>query len=1155
MKTTRTAMDVRRDRPTDGARRRGSVLIMVVTVIVIMALLGATYLQSVRVQRVAMSQAGGESYIDEVAGSVIQQIGTLLKADLEPSLLDPDDPTSQTLELYDYPWTNPDVTSPIEMIFTSGEQDAIGGIRDDRWLASTAPQFDASGNLTWPKITNLRGYFVGGNNGFADLDDDTNGISSEPDSDNEFVVNANNSSGADDKNADTNIDDEDILVDADGDGIGDSRWTWAPLAQVDGKMFVAAVRIVDLSSLLNVNVSPVDTLASADLRWQTPVDLNFGFLGGDAADKSAHYADASNRYEFWENTASFYAPEGNEPAILDLYLTNDEYELRNRNGLNYAENESPIEATASAYRSILRQSGTDEEDNETRYDDVSGVTDGDEEAFFFGRSTTNTGQFLDVRKWLTTMSGSSVFAMPWTSPSDFDPGFGGGLSTSSPGDDLKVDVNKALEIAADTSKTSTERRNALATVRTRIVDVLNAAENFNVPGGFSDVEDFASAYIANFLDYADSDEDTDSRKVVAYSDPDSGDVFIGMEAVPAITEVYRQREYVPQWEEVDTNPGFWIAKFKQEEASGSDIETGYAIEIRNPFPVPVRLDQIHILFGDESPTNSNLLSSTSWLGQDTLEAGETAVIYHDPPDTDHSIASLWNSSDVDVESSDRGSITVFDPEPPQGTADPALEVKLAVKLDDLTDTGTDLGSEPVIVYQQVDLTHMGQDVLIMSNVDSDEYPVSEYGDEGSPVAGESAGNPPADPSNWPDERFYTQRTHIGLTNGIDPLLTTATEFQSWTQATTNPTTTYHDTGYDALGLEDKGTEVSVAAWPTAGRIAGNPGLPEDQIILANHNNTDGTYENQLDQIGELAYVSTLGPRYAGGVDDDTIADVWKDIQDNHSGTDSVDDFRLDFTVNSSSNLMSSTDENLRVSPASFLLDQFTTLHPGLDSKNQNGDVDDVETDELMVTGQINVNTAPYELLRTVLPLPQSDTTFSTPDEPTGSATQNLRDHIAWAIVKYRDDPAGSRASGMRGTTPESLIPGIAYIGELFDVQSGNELGDRIWDENLLLGDGDTQTLAGVILDRIGNPNDSTPDGIIDDREEQLMIPRLLSNLLTVRSDTYVAYIYIQGYTAGDFSAGPVESGRFVVVFRRGVDADGEVFVKAYLPGGQIYETR
>jgi hypothetical protein len=131
---------------------------------------------------------------------------------------------------------------------------------------------------------------------------------------------------------------------------------------------------------------------------------------------------------------------------------------------------------------------------------------------------------------------------------------------------------------------------------------------------------------------------------------------------------------------------------------------------------------------------------------------------------------------------------------------------------------------------------------------------------------------------------------------------------------------------------------------------------------------------------------------------------------------------------------------------------------GID-KNDNGrlDYDELDFDELRVPGRININTAPWFVIAQ-LPWMQPE--------------------IAQAVTYYRDEIEGAFQS----------------IGELMQVP---EMGYYAYDPNWITVD----------LDSL--PDLTSSDGAISDFEERDVIFSRISNIITVRSDVFTAYILVR----------------------------------------------
>jgi hypothetical protein len=240
-------------------RTRGSVMVMVVVVLVLLAMLGAAYLQMARVQRIAPSQPIDN--IDLVLQSIIDEIARQLAEDVRHDGTNFFVPGTAA-EPFDYPRTNAAVDRDVPTL-SGSMPGAKGGINDDTWLGDAFPYLN-SGTLTWRKLTSLTGghYANSGNNVAAAASGENPTIFVTTDYDNIAVNNAQ-------------------LVDASGDGIGDSRWERAPLMVLTGAEYFMAVRVMDASALMNLRAGTRLTDDGTNIP-ATPAFLARGYVPNDA---------------------------------------------------------------------------------------------------------------------------------------------------------------------------------------------------------------------------------------------------------------------------------------------------------------------------------------------------------------------------------------------------------------------------------------------------------------------------------------------------------------------------------------------------------------------------------------------------------------------------------------------------------------------------------------------------------------------------------------------------------------------------------------------------------------------------------------------------------------------------------------------------------
>ena len=171
---------------------------------------------------------------------------------------------------------------------------------------------------------------------------------------------------------------------------------------------------------------------------------------------------------------------------------------------------------------------------------------------------------------------------------------------------------------------------------------------------------------------------------------------------------------------------------------------------------------------------------------------------------------------------------------------------------------------------------------------------------------------------------------------------------------------------------------------------------------------------------------------------------------------------------------------------------------------------------LGVNGLVNINTAPWKVLAQV-PMLRADWSRNPPD-------RSANERLAQAIVRFRDVTAD-------GTNP----PGNGPFKTLFDLLLVPEVLGQV--NAILTGGADPDDVDGDITPL--NSSNALTDGVRGDFEEQFLIITRISNLVTTRSDTFTAYLLIQGWrNAGSSAAELVAQRRLgIVIDRTGVTAD------------------
>ncbi|MBN2212148.1 MAG: lamin tail domain-containing protein, partial [Sedimentisphaerales bacterium] len=226
--------------------------------------------------------------------------------------------------------------------------------------------------------------------------------------------------------------------------------------------------------------------------------------------------------------------------------------------------------------------------------------------------------------------------------------------------------------------------------------------------------------------------------------------------------------------------------------------------------------------------------------------------------------------------------------------------------------------------------------------------------------------------------------------------------------------------------------------------------------------------------------------------------------------------------------------------------------PPANTKELDNDGDGVpnEATELAIAGRININTAPWFVIKQ---LPWLGKWY---DTSTSNFEEN--DNLARAIVAYRDklkiqsgtepagpdyqtnytsdpDPAESRKRGMGLNESDKLEIredlGFASIGELLNVTQNLTSGSEGYNSNATTAAYDFRmfTFAGG-YDNTASATDPfygtfDTDTAQDDLLEQDILLDRVSNLATVRSDTFTAYIAVR---IGE--AGPIR--RVMAIFDR-----------------------
>lgn len=1015
--------------------RRGSAIILVIVSIVLLAILGATMVQVARFERLSETQ----NNIDVVVASVLDLIAIRLGEDLTDDndhFFNPGGTaaTGGFDEPYDYPWTRQDTAGQFQAELIDGSTVVVwGGAFDDMWLASTG--LNTAGNR-WPHITNLTGLFLdaGGN---ADL--------STQAAPNERLVNAAN---IDSNVLLTNA----ALVDADGDGIGDSKWAWAPIRQIGGTRYVMAVRIIDLSSRVDLNVAlgqvhatpAAPNLAEGIARGDGPTELD-GMSAAIALGNNAGVIPTTSRNE-WDTTIGYRFVASATPAGAVVPYGDRMTPLRRQHygflGAAQVNNSFGRSATAtggtydytqtygqSSAFALLFNGGLASSSGSTIETHMSTLLRGgaNESTFSDFQGSTEQQYFANnPRLNFSPFTGAGIFARPAAANSSTFAAMG-----------AQIDVNKAEPVDLSTA----------------IQDIFvgNYATLLATFPHLADATRFSDQLAANLKDYSDEDNWVTT----------AGTQF-GFEALPIITEVYAEREYnlTSSTDTSGSGTGPWNAQWDQ---NGSGIS--YMIEITNPYHRPISLVDVQLMINGTAVTNSGIgdLANLFLPAQNELQPGETVIVYHD--------GALSGSPSMS---------TAIDP----GHTGPApsavndvwtgaagnIRVTLHAKQDTTADAFNTTATAPVWMtepYQAVETIGM-PGTHLQTGITSD---------------------PSLGPGNG-----VLQVSAQGNGNGLNALHVTPAEF--FTSADANklePSATAIGTapGNDAIGSTSK-----------AGGKADIPNFDAQQIVHQ---------DRPMKYIGDLLQVPVFG--FEAGV---TKAEQLENSGVVIAGPRVLENLMLPYRA--AAPKVNAASPTLNYPHSVILMERLTVASPledGQDNDN-NGTIDDES--EFLIPGRINVNTASEALLQRVLPFPD----------------QATRDLVAARIVARREQ-ANKASSGVNMGDDNSR--GIAYMGELYD---------QIRNQILPATPGNTRTLGGHIdwndyevSPATGHADEYTVDGttyfgdtIGQDREEEIMLAKWLNEVGSTRSDIFAAYIIVQGYPAGDFQGGAIESAKLIALFSR-----------------------
>jgi len=1064
---------------------QGSTLILVIVSLVLMTMLGVTYVHTSQLQRqVTAIQTRSSSKIESNINAVIQQIQRVLRDDLldgndqffnttaPADTTDPYDPNvGGGDEPFDYPYTSPMPTTSAQrwkaIKFDGTQVDAAGGYNDDTWLASTIPTFSGS-TATWPHITNLNGLFL--HNG---TDGDLTTGNASPDED--AVTNSGGTT------ADTDVlESSAYLVDTDGDGIKDSRWTWAPISKSGNVVYVMAVRIIDNSSLINANAATAMT-SNGDNGWGAFSTRGYFPNGLDLTRLLKRTTDVSSSWttELPNLMTNIRGVSVTMPTPLDLDsfskpvwaggtllygdLTNqlaldNEQELRFRGGLSNGPKDVEVDAETQM-PNLLRAAAP----SELNFQDISyaGLNVGTNKfekmmAYYQGVDPTETPktnaavetrEFPTIRHMLTTISGSAVFA-----PNHDNIHSGAHtLKFDLVNEDTATPVTRVTNIANRLKNVFLITDQSTTTNAYLGLDTSNATD-------LDTINQMATEFALAIQDYSDSDSIPTGQTIDTVT-------YYGLEAMPFIREVYFQAGYDDK-----DNKSSYAPPIPGQDGLADTWEFHFgsqavAVEIGNPFDQLIKAADLNskikiVIIQNNTVESEYVLTGASDLAsRDDLASTDILVVYSNP-----------TSPVEEYEGTQRNNL-----------------------VNDLSLTGTTLnaGDGTLTFITDEDIT-----VELQVNV--------------SP-------GPDGIPGNADDWVAYDRLTvaFLQLSDKVPHYtsLTTAPFLQSHGQiaavrdgqnihylSNTNKTLNERlpsTSGYStAFTLESDNKDVT-----------GNVALDDYQIPIANRS---------FYSTAELGWIHLFGFTDEPAGDFPQRFDVM-----------SANRRFLDFS--NSTVVPSSTG----IPHAAMVMDQFTTLSPRNDSlDNDNDDQDNNAAtgydniEEQFVPGTININTVPLHLATLAAPLPEGI---------------NDVQELMTAMIAYRDlptvDSTDTPLYDDRTVRPSITNwrsePGIASIGELMFINptvANDQPSDiQMYSYDSVDQKNDPHDLYPLPEDV---PTDALRQSAIDGPEESMARFQFLSQVFTTRSDIFTAYVLIQGFNSDNFTDGAVESARFFAIFDR-----------------------
>jgi len=290
----------------------GSALILTVVLTSLLAIVGVLFVMMSRVDKIATSAVADSKELNFAIETIIARISDELILDV-PGV---EEKEEEKEEYYDYP----------------GSQ--------DRWLASLEP-YKSGGNYYWRQISDVTGY----------LSDHTTDIQAKVLSEYAPITTDSNQPVAN--------------ADADGDGVGDSKWIKLDdITSNKGKPIYAAIRIIDNGGMLNANTAfkfdPNGSREVVDGSNQLQINLmaladrpGYPSTSADETDllkARANDGDDINYLDLNKYKKDVIWRYGEPNGLYTPFDISDELELRYRFLLNNTSIDTRLEEWADEFR-------------------------------------------------------------------------------------------------------------------------------------------------------------------------------------------------------------------------------------------------------------------------------------------------------------------------------------------------------------------------------------------------------------------------------------------------------------------------------------------------------------------------------------------------------------------------------------------------------------------------------------------------------------------------------------------------------------------------------------------------------------------------------------------------------------------------------------